>query len=75
MDLFVPLLIIISIVGFLVARKTVRNLKIEILSYYPFDLFAPRGGRWSIVYFILSLLALLGVIYLLFVLHTPLRPA
>lgn len=75
MDLFVIFLIILAAAGFLIALRSVRKLKIEIFSYYPFDLFAPKSGKWSIVYFLLSLAALLGVIYLLFLLQTPLRPA
>ena len=60
----------ISILAFtyLVYRITMRSLgklKTEILSTYPFDLFIPKNGSWSIFYFLTMILFLGLIIYLM----------
>lgn len=60
--------IVILAFTYLVYRITMRSLgklKTEILSSYPFDLFIPKNGTWSIFYFLTLILFLGLIIYLM----------
>jgi hypothetical protein len=48
-----------------VTTHSLRNLKSEIHKTYPFDLFFPSEGKWSIGYFLLIVVFLASIIYLL----------
>lgn len=48
-----------------ITTNSLKKLKMEILSSYPFDLFIPSGGRWSISYFLIVVLFLGLLIYFL----------
>jgi len=60
-------IILISIFYFVyyITINSLKKLKTEILSSYPFDLFIPSGGRWSISYFLIVVLFLGLLIYFL----------
>jgi len=59
------IVIIIFYLGFTITSLSLKKLKVKVFSYYPFDRFFPQSGRWSVVYFIITI-ALLGIIiYLL----------
>ena len=40
-----------------------QKLKPEIISYYPFDKFFPKSGRWSAIYFLITLILLGTLVY------------
>jgi hypothetical protein len=44
---------------------SLKKLKPEILTTYPFDLIFPQGGKWSIGYFLLIVIFLAAIVYLL----------
>lgn len=48
-------------VGFTVTEKSLKKLKPETITYYPFDRFFPNSGKWSVVYFLITIL-LLGIL-------------
>lgn len=59
----------ISLFAFLVyyiTMRSLRNLKTEILSTYPFDLFIPKNSTWSVGYFMIMIL-FLGLLIVFFV--------
>lgn len=53
-------LILFYFVYFL-TTSSLKKLKTSIFSSYPFDLFFPQGGTWSVTYFIL-IIAVLGLV-------------
>jgi hypothetical protein len=53
----------ISVFAFSVTVSTLKNMKSDIFSYYPFDRFFPHSGRWSIFYFFMLIIFLAGLIY------------
>lgn len=55
----------IAILCFYATIASLRKLKVEIFSYYPFDKFFPRSGSWSILYFLVVVLFLGALVYLL----------
>ncbi len=63
-----PILLVFlgSIVFFLlykISTSTLKKLKIEVFQSYPFDMFIPRSGEWSIEYFIIIVLLLALLIF------------
>lgn len=44
-----------------ITTTSLEKLKPDIISYYPFDKFFPKSGRWSVVYFIITII-LLGIL-------------
>lgn len=44
-----------------VALTSVRRLKTEVTPFYPFDVFFPQGGAWSVGYFLITI-AVLGLL-------------
>jgi len=60
--------LVTGFITFLVLYLTVSSLKkmkSEIFSYYPFDRFFPQSGSWSIFYFLLMIIFLGGLVYFL----------
>ncbi len=51
----------ISYVIFYLSTSSLKKLRTDIFSSYPFDLFFPREGVWSIGYFLIAIL-LLGLL-------------
>ena len=45
--------------------RSLKNLKTDVHAYYPFDLFFPKGGKWSIGYFLIIILFLTSIIFFL----------
>lgn len=67
---YVPILaiiltLIVADIIYIVTTKSLKSLKTEILSNYPFDLFFPKGGSWSLKYFFIILLSLVLVVFFL----------
>jgi len=46
-----------------VALTSVRRLKTEVTPFYPFDVFFPQGGAWSVGYFLIAIVVLTLLIY------------
>jgi uncharacterized membrane protein YozB (DUF420 family) len=60
--------LVTGFITFLVLYLTVSSLKkmkSEIFSYYPFGRFFPQSGRWSVLYFLVMVVFLGGLIYFL----------
>lgn len=56
----------LSLLFYLTYRITtgsLKKLKMEVLNTYPFDLFIPKGGAWSISYFLIMVIFLGLLIY------------
>ena len=64
-------IIVVLVIGFVtslafyITISSLRKMKSEIFSYYPFDRFFPQSGRWSILYFLIMVVFLGGLIYFL----------
>lgn len=56
--ILVIVLVIIFAFSFYLTAKSLKKLKPEILSYYPFDRFFPQSSGWSIGYFLIIILFL-----------------
>jgi len=54
----VTVLIFIFITSFKIAITSVKRLKTEIGPFYPFDIFFPQGGTWSVGYFLIAIIVL-----------------
>ena len=63
----ISILIVVAIFyfGFTITSLSLKKLKVKVFSYYPFDRFFPQSGRWSVVYFIITIVLLGAIIYLL----------
>ncbi|OGM76706.1 hypothetical protein A2394_01515 [Candidatus Woesebacteria bacterium RIFOXYB1_FULL_42_36] len=53
----------VSLLAFTFTVSSLKNMKSEIFSYYPFDRFFPQSGRWSVLYFFILVIFLVGLIY------------
>ena len=53
----------VSLLAFTFTISSLKNMKSEIFSYYPFDRFFPQSGRWSVLYFFILVIFLGGLIY------------
>lgn len=49
---------IVLYVGYWITSYSLRKLKPDVLSYYPFDKFFPKSGKWSVTYFIITIILL-----------------
>lgn len=61
--LTIPAGIIIFYLLYRVSVTTLRKLRIEIFPSYPFDMFIPKSGEWSVGYFITIVLFLVLLTY------------
>lgn len=62
-DNYVKIIILLVVIAifysiYFLTAVSLKKLKTDIFSSYPFDLFFPAGGSWSIGYFILAIFAL-----------------
>jgi hypothetical protein len=48
-----------------ITSYSLRKLKPEIFSYYPFDKFFPKSGSWSVIYFIITIILLGAIAFLM----------
>lgn len=58
--------VVISAIGYLIfylSTYSLKKLKVEIFQSYPFNLFFPEGGSWSIGYFLLIIILLGALIF------------
>lgn len=60
---------------FFLSTYSLKNLRIEIFKSYPFDPFLPRGGTWSIGYYLIIIILLGIIVYLGFERKLFLGPA
>ncbi len=59
-------IILFAYLVYAITMRSLRNLKTEILSTYPFDLFIPKNGVWSVGYFMIMII-FLGLLIVFFV--------
>lgn len=64
------ILIIVIVVSFLIfyllfrlSTATLKKLKIEVFQSYPFDMFIPNSGAWSIGYFLIAIIVLGALVF------------
>lgn len=50
---------------FYLTTLSLKKLKLEAFSSYPFDTFFPQGGTWSVGYFLIAILLFGVLIFLL----------
>lgn len=55
----------IFFLGYYVTVYSLGKLKPKIVSYYPFDKFFPKSGRWSVVYFLITVILLGALVYII----------
>lgn len=55
----------VTVLAFYITIFTLKKLKSEVLSYYPFDRFFPQSGKWSVLYFLIVILFLGALAYFL----------
>jgi hypothetical protein len=53
----------VSLLAFTFTISSLKNMKSEFFSYYPFDRFFPQSGRWSVLYFFILVIFLGALIY------------
>ena len=68
---YIKIIAAVSIAGasyiiFLISTYSLKKLKTEIFQSYPFDVFFPEGGTWSVGYFFLAILALALLAFFMF---------
>lgn len=56
---------LVTTLAFYITVNSLRKMKSEIFSYYPFDRFFPASGKWSLIYFFIMVAFLGGLIYFL----------
>ncbi|OGM87807.1 hypothetical protein A2594_02905 [Candidatus Woesebacteria bacterium RIFOXYD1_FULL_41_28] len=60
---FVVISIVIFYFVYWITSYSLKKLKPEIYSYYPFDKFFPKSGKWSIFYFLITIVFLGILVY------------
>ncbi len=61
----IAVFILLSLLFFYITTKSINKLRTEIFSSYPFDIFFPQGGKWSVGYFLVAIILLGLLIYFL----------
>lgn len=51
--------------GYYITSYSLNKLKPEVISYYPFDKFFPKSGRWSVVYFLITIILLGALVFII----------
>ncbi len=69
-DYYVRILIILGVLSvsyliYYITTGSLKKLKKEAFASYPFDLFFPHGGTWSVGYFLIMILVFGALIYFL----------
>jgi multisubunit Na+/H+ antiporter MnhB subunit len=54
---------LVTTLAFYITVNSLRKMKSEIFSYYPFDRFFPASGKWSLIYFFITVIFLGGLIF------------
>lgn len=57
--------ILIFVIGYRITAYSLKKLKPDFFSYYPFDKFYPKSGKWSISYFVITILLLAILIFII----------
>lgn len=50
------------VVGYIATTRSLKKLKSDVFSYYPFDKFFPKSGRWSVIYFLITIILLAALV-------------
>lgn len=62
---FIVISITVFYFSYWITTYSLKKLKPEIYSYYPFDKFFPKSGRWSVFYFLITIIFLGILVYAL----------
>lgn len=73
--IFVILSVLVLILVYFLTTGSLKKLKTDILSSYPFDLFFPHESNWSVGYFLIVIIFLGVLIYLMIKGNFALSPA
>lgn len=57
--------IVLVYVAFYITSLSLKKLKVEVFSGYPFDRFFPTSSKWSVGYFLIAIILLGLLIYFL----------
>ena len=60
------ILILFGIISFLSVYKSIKYLKKGTKTYYPFDVFFPQSGFWSVLLYLIIILFFSICIYVVF---------
>ena len=63
--IFALVSVIVLYLAYWLTTYTLKKLKPEVFSYYPFDKFFPKSGRWSVSYFLITILILGVLVYII----------
>jgi hypothetical protein len=65
-NIMVGIAIVTLVFGvFYFTTLSIKKLKMEVLTYYPFDRFSPGSKKWSILYFLILVVFLAGLAFFL----------
>lgn len=63
--IFILVSVVVFYLAYWVTSYSLRKLKPEVISYYPFDKFFPKSGKWSVVYFLITIILLGALVYVI----------
>lgn len=65
-EIIVALASVITIyIAYKLTSYSLKRLTPEIISYYPFDKFFPKSGKWSVFYFLITIFFLVVLVYVI----------
>jgi hypothetical protein len=66
-ELIILALVLASVffLGYWITAYSLKKLKPDFFSYYPFDKFFPKSGSWSIIYFIITIILLTLLVFVI----------
>lgn len=63
--IFILVSVVVFYFAYWITSYSLRKLKPEVISYYPFDKFFPKSGKWSVVYFLITIILLGALVYVI----------
>jgi len=57
--------VIVLYFAYWITSYSLKKLKPEVFSYYPFNKFFPKSGHWSVVYFLITIILLGLLVYII----------
>ncbi len=63
--ILIAVFLLIFYFGYWLTSYSLKKLKYEVISYYPFDKFFPKSGSWSVAYFVVVIILLVLLAYVI----------
>jgi len=57
--------VIVLYFAYWITSYSLKKLKPEVFSYYPFNKFFPKSGHWSVIYFLITIILLGLLVYII----------